>query len=584
MKRVSLITLTLFLSIIFTGTSAKSQPADVLGPGKNVKIDSIQSDVPTLLYASYWGGGDDDEPENMIIDNEGNIIIAGQSKSLNLPVTDGAFQTTNGGKRDIFVAKFAADYSILWATYIGGDSSDYANGLAVDNNGNIYVGGTTASLDFPVLNAFQNTLNDDDEGVLIKFNSEGTLLWSTYFGGKDDDDINGVAVDDEGRVYITGETESDDFYITPGAFQENLTGHRLCFVTRFLPDGDVIWSTFFGGNDEENGNDIIVDRNQDIIIIGEAYSIDCPITPGFYQDSIAGSDDALLMKMDSSGSLIFATVLGGTDDDDGRKVGVDHENNIYIIGDLISTDFPTTEGAFQSTLGGEHDAFVTKFDNSGQLIWSTYLGGELFEFVYGIDVDNVGTVYVYGDTESEDFPVTPDALQGEMSDPDDMFITTLDSVGNIIWSTFWGGDADEDASELRFRDHKLYIVGTAENSDIPITPDAWQLTNAGGEDGYFAIFEYEVLPTGIAFMEQNDFLVYPQPASNFITVSFGDDLQNMDLQLQLYDITGKLVLSESKERGKKKYTINAEALPAGVYYLGVVSDGKRVTGKSVILR
>jgi hypothetical protein len=549
-----------------------------------VNLQLMTNDWPELAYASYWGGADDDdEAENMIIDSQGNIIIAGQTKSNDLPVTDGAFQSTEAGLRDAFVAKFAPDYSLIWATYLGGDSAEYAYGLSVDLLDNIYVCGTTESFNFPVLNAYQDTLYDDVDGFISKFQPDGTLEWSTYFGGNDDDYMSGITVDSQGRVYVTGETDSDEFPVSPDAMQtEYLAENKMCIVARFSSDGQMIWSTYFGGSTEENGGDVIVDGNDDVLVIGEAYSVDCPLSTGFFQDEIAGSDDALLLKMDSLGNMIFATVIGGTGDDDGRKVGVDSENNIYIIGDIASTDFPTTNGAFQSTNGGLHDAFVTKFGNDGQLIWSTYVGGVGDEFVYGIGVNEDGLVYVYGETASVDFPLTPEAIQSAMSTADDAFITTFDEVGDVLWSTYFGGDDDDDAAELRFHDNKLYTVGTMESTDMVTTDDAIQ-EHAGWEDVYLAVFEYEVADY-IPVQPQHSFILYPQPADNQITVEYSGEKTWNDVRFEMFNSAGMMVLSESLFSHSGQYTLNLADLPGGYYRLNIRSEGDHVCTKAVLVK
>lgn len=546
--------------------------------------DTIYGDVPQLIYATYWGGSDDDdEAENMVIDSQGSIIVAGQTKSTDLPVTAGAFQQSIVGERDIMIAKYSADNDLLWATYLGGDSSEYAYGLAVDMQDNIYVSGETESLNFPVLNAWQDTLYDDWDGFISKFDAEGTLLWSTYYGADDDDVVNGVSVDDEGRVYVCGNTESEEFPTTPGAFQEEITGWKACFVSRFTPDGDVVWCTYFNGSDEENGNDILVDPNNDIFVIGEAYSPDCPITPGFYQDEIAGSDDALLLKMDSLGTVLISTVVGGSDDDDGRKVQIDQEGNIYIIGDLVSDDFPTTDGAFQSEVGGDHDAFVSKFTNDGDLIWATYIGGDSCEYVYGCDIDQFGRVFVLGETYSGDFPTTDEALQDDLSDIADMYISTFDDIGNVQWSTYFGGNDDDDAAELRFHDGKMYVVGTCESTDMPITNDALQPDNAGWEDVYIAIFEYEeIIISGAPEIERAGFSVYPSPARDIVNVrltgSFADDHI-----VQVYNSSGSLMLTRAMQNGQDLLQLNVSSYASGNYKVVIRKGDFPVAVRSVVI-
>ena len=327
------------------------------------------------------------------------------------------------------------DPVLIYSTYLGGSSSDVAGGIAVDAAGNAYVTGGILSTDFPTTaGAFQTTLGGDLDAFVTKLNPTGSaLVYSTFLGGSAFDEGLGIAVGAAGNAYVTGDTRSTNFPITAGAFQTTLGGSAGAFVTKLNPAGSaLVYSTYLGGSNNDDGKGIAVDLTGNAYVTGDTDSSNFPTTAGAFQTTLGGDGgDAFVTKLNPAGSaLIYSTYLGGSGLDRGLGVAVDASGNAYVTGDTRSTNFPTTAGAFQTTLDGFADAFVTKLNPTGSaLIYSTYLGGISFDEGLGIAVDSSGNAYVTGDTTSADFPTTTGAFQASAGGALDVFVAKFAEIG-----------------------------------------------------------------------------------------------------------------------------------------------------------
>ncbi len=238
-----------------------------------------------------------------------------------------------------------------------------------------------------------------------------SLEYSSYFGGIGIDVANAIAVDAGGDAYITGETYSADLPTTSGAFQATYTDEEA-FVTKLSADGgSLAYSTYLGSSSQGYG--IAVDSSGDTYITGNTSSGSFPVTPGAYQTTYGGDFDAFVTKLSADGgSLVYSTYLGGSSGEEGYAIALDSSGEAWITGGTGSGDFPVTFDASQPSLGGKDDAFVTQVSAAGSsLLYSTYLGGSSYEEGKGIGVDSSGDAYIAGDTESTDFPVTAGAYQ-----------------------------------------------------------------------------------------------------------------------------------------------------------------------------
>jgi hypothetical protein len=386
---------------------------------------------------------------------------------------------------------------LIYSTYIGGTGSEFSNAIAIDNSGNAYITGNTTSTNYDTTaGAFQTIYGGGLQGgdvFVTKLNSMGTaLIFSTYIGGSNDDLGRAIAVDDLGNVYITGETTSNDYDTTQGAFQTTFGGgYYDVFVSKLNSTGTaLIYSTYLGGSYMDGGNSIAIDGSGNAYITGWTNSSDFVTTSGAFQTTYAGGGDFFVTKLNSSGtSLIYSTYIGGSSYDEGFGIAIDSIGNAYITGRTTSTDYDITSGAFQTTYGGgTYDVFVTKLNSTATgLIYSTYIGGSSYDEGYSIAIDGSGNAYIAGSTESNDFDVTSGAFQttkdGGTYDSD-IFVTKLNSTGTtLVYSTYIGGNNGDYAYAISLDNFgNAYITGNTWSTDFDITPDAYQTSNEGQHD------------------------------------------------------------------------------------------------------
>jgi hypothetical protein len=320
-----------------------------------------------------------------------------------------------------------------------------------------------------------------------------TLVYSSYLGGSSDDLGSAVAVDALGNAYVTGETFSADFPTTSGAFQSVKPGDvSNAFVTKLNAAGSaVVYSTYLGGNDLNgvSGRGIAVDASGNAYVRGFTNSIDFPTTPGAFQRTFGGGEDAFVTKLNASGSaLVYSTYLGGSGFDggfDGGGIAIDAAGNAYVTGTTTSGDFPTTPGAFQTTpgdgFGRVQDAFVSKLNAAGSaLVYSTYLGAT-DTGGFGIAVDAKGNAFVAGFTNSADFPTTPGAFQTTYGGLGEAFVTKLNIAGSgLLYSTYLGGSGGARATAIAVdAAGNAFVTGHTSNTNFPTTLGAFQTTCGG---------------------------------------------------------------------------------------------------------
>jgi hypothetical protein len=411
-------------------------------------VTKLNSTGTALVYSTYLGGIDYDYGSGIAVDTEGNAYVTGYTRSNNFPITAGAFQTMfadPAGSGNVFVTKInPTGTALVYSTYLGGSADELSggagNGIALDSSGSAYVTGSTRSADFPTTaGAFQSVHSGAfDNPFVTKLDPTGsTLIYSTFLG---EGTGHGIAVDSNGSAYVTGNVQGP-FPTTSGAVQRTSGG---VFVTKLDPTGTtLIYSTLLGGG-REGGEAIAVDAEGNAYVTGYTYSANFPTTPGAFQPIFGdafdppnrfGPDpDAFVTKLNPAGSaLVYSTYLGGSGTEFGRGIAVDASGNAYVTGSTDSVNFPTTPGAFQPTLGGTYDAFVTKLHSTGAvLVYSTYLGGVDADSGQGIALDANANAYVAGSTASKDFPITAGAFQPVFSDALNRFPVPDAFVAKIV--------------------------------------------------------------------------------------------------------------------------------------------------------
>ncbi len=421
---------------------------------------------PVLVYANYFGGAGQETTAGIAVDPLGSVYVTGSfSTSPGFPVTPNAFQKTQNnanGNGEVFITKFTADGAgMVYSTLLGGSSSDVSTGLGIDTAGNAYVVGWTSSADFPVRNAFQSTLRGFPNAFVTKLNATGSdLLYSTFFGGTSNFDFGtDIAVDSSGNAYITGDTTSINFPVTPGALRtthirlQTFTGDRDGFVAKFNTNlsgaASLVYSTFCDVRAPFS-------NSVDIDVAGNAYV----------------SGDARVQKLNSSGSALLysftlpdatANIAIGHHTTD---IAVDSSGQAYVTGFTDSKGFQIVNGFQPAFDGGVYDGFLAKLNASGTaLLYSTYLGGQDVDVAFALEVDAAGHAYLVGYAASVDFPVR-DAFQTiKLGGGSDIFVARIDTnssgSNSLIFSTYYGAtNHDEMAAGVALDpEGNIYVTG-----------------------------------------------------------------------------------------------------------------------------
>jgi hypothetical protein len=451
---------------------------------------------PVLTYSTFLGGTDSDFGRDIFVDSNGNAYITGRTASVDFPLQNPK-QTTRSGFSDVFITKLnASGTAVIYSTYLGGSGSEFGSSIAVDSNGNAYVGGYADSNNFPTVNPIQ-PFGGFIDCFITKLDATGAnLVYSTYLGGTDYEYVFGLALDATGSVYVTGFTQSTDFPTT-NPLQASRSGGSDAFVTKLNPSGNSkVYSTYLGGNSYEEGDAIAVDSAGNAYITGYTYSSDFP-RANASQPVFGGSIDAFVSKLSANGTaLVYSTFLGGFSDDSGRGIAIDSSGNAYVCGNTQSSNFPTLNPAQPALNGFSTDSFVTKLNASGTISgYSTFLGGAGGESAADIAVDSAGNAYMTGSTSSTDFPVIQ-PLQPSNGGSSDVYITKLSAAnGALVFSTYLGGfDSDVGEAIAVNAGGSIFVTGSAggelggsPNSaiDFPTTQNAFQ-TGIDGENAFVA--------------------------------------------------------------------------------------------------
>jgi hypothetical protein len=391
-------------------TLPTSNPAQSFNLGSvAVFVAKLNPSGTGLEYCTYMGGSDDDRAYGIAVDSTGAAYVTGTTTSPDFP-TRYPEQSRLEGSRNAFVFKLnPAGDMLVFSTFLGGSGADTANGIAVDASGNSYVVGDTTSLNFPAT-GFQTANQGSQDAFVAKLNANGEqLLFSTYLGGAGSDHGGAIAVDSSGTVYVTGSTWSSNFPVE-NAFQTTIAGPCNAYIARLSSNGNTLmFSTYLGGSGctmsyPESGQGIALDAQGDTYVAGVTSSSNFPLLNAV-QPQLLGSTDAFVAKVNSSGSLLFSTFMGGSGVDVGNAIALDASGAVYVVGYTYSTDFPVTAGALRTANAGSCDAFLFKLSPTGNaLLYATYLGGSGADTASGVAIDTSGNVYLGGWTLSPNFP------------------------------------------------------------------------------------------------------------------------------------------------------------------------------------
>ena len=443
---------------------------------------------PSLDYSTFLGGSSHEIGYSVAVDSAGNAYVTGFTQSPNFPTTAGAFDRTGSATNDLdaFVTKLNSNgTALVYSTFLGGSNFEWGRSIAVDGAGNAYIAGQTKSSNFPTTGgAFDRTFNvdtcprcgiDQYDAFVAKLNAAGSgLVYSTFLGGFDLDDALAIAIDGSGNAYVGGETGSSNFPVTAGAFDTTRNGAFDAFVTKLNAAGSaLVYSTYLGGLEVDFIEDTVVDGSGNAYLVGSTRSADFPTSPGAFDTTHNGMFDAFVAALNSTGSaLLYSTFVGGSDFDSGEGLALDAAGEAYVVGGTLSSEFPTTPGAFDRTFSGSA-GFVTKVNAAGSaLVYSTFLRGAGASAVV---VDAIGNAWLAGGTSSPGFPATPDAFDPSFNGVSDAIVAALNADGSaLVYATFLGGTNTENGNDLAFDPGgNVIVAGHTYSADFPTTAGAF---------------------------------------------------------------------------------------------------------------
>ncbi|HVZ41996.1 MAG TPA: hypothetical protein VHI13_22140, partial [Candidatus Kapabacteria bacterium] len=461
---------------------------------------------PSVMWSTYFGGSGFDRCETTISPIGGGtldvahagpacmagpdslITICGYAYSTNFPVTPGVVQVVHAGAAstaDCFVARLTLRGTRVWATYIGGSSSEEAGSITVDDQANTTLAAQTQSPDYPVTPGAFNATYAGPSGaaVITRLDAAGRLVWSTFFNGAALTTITHLG---SGDIVVGGQGTSV-VQPTAGAFQvaPPPAGMATGLLARFTNGGARVWCTFLGGTQTNanlcDGVTVVCSGPGDTLAVcGVAVSTDFPVTAGAFQSILSGADDSFIARFDSGGRRIWTTLYGGTGNDHACGMAVDARGDAVVSGYTDSPDFPTSPGAFQNSLRGSSDGYVLRLDRNGARRFATRVGGSGPDVACAVDIDRSGALWL-GTWTAFGFDImTPDAFQPVAGGSLDAGVVKLDSGGAFLFASNLGGSGLEYVGGICATSFGCVLYGWTTSADFPVTPGAFQTGIPGG--------------------------------------------------------------------------------------------------------
>ena len=567
-------------------------------------VQGEKNNPEALLWGTYLGGGAEDICYAIAQDGAGDHVLTGTTYSPDFPVTPGAFDPSYSDYRDVFVAKLSSTGSeLLWCTFMGGSLNDYGFALALDASGNPVLTGYTRSNNFPSTpGAFDPTFNgtSNDNAFVAKLSSSGdALLWSTFLGRSSNG--HGLALDSYGNPVVVGMAQHPDFPTTVGAYDTSHNGGWDVFVSKLSASGSVLlWSTFIGGDTDDRGFAIALDSSDNPVVTGWTWSSTFPTTPGALQTTFQGGTyDAFVSKLTSTGSaLLWSTFLCGSSNDRGQAIVLDAANNPIVTGQTGSTNFPTTPDAYQPIKSTGYDVFVAKLSSTGtDLLWGTFIGGHSAEMGKALVLDAAGNPVVTGQTDSNNFPTTPDGYDTTHNWSDDVFIAKFSSDGSeLLHCTFLGGGQGDQGNGIVLDSAgNAVVAGRTTSSNFPTTPGAYDTDANGNSDVFVAKLTIGGTATSVTEPAAADFSVFmpamPNPFRGRAVIRYSL-ARETDVDLGIYDLRGRLVAPLAAGRrsaGAHSETwdgrdVHGRLAAAGIYLARLRADGRQYQERITMLR
>ena len=534
---------------------------------------SLSAQDPTFEWSKSIGGLQSDIGNDITTDDAGNVYQVGYfMASVDFKPGDADARFTSRGYMDIFIQKMDAEGQILWVKQIGGGSEEYGVKIVTDVDGNVYVTGMFAyTVDFdPGPGVYNLTATKDYDIHVFKLDTDGNFLWAKQIGGNRNDYGKGITLDSDSNVYVTGFfRETVDFDPGPDVYNLTEVGKSDIFLLKLDTDGNFIWVKQIAGTQSEYGNDLAVDKNDNIYMTGTfKATTDFDPSAATFELTSTGNEDVFVLKMDKDGNFIWVRQLGSVGPMDALGISVDSEGSVYTTGSFMGTvDLDPGAGNRIFTTRGGFDVFIQKMDLNGNFLWGHAMGGPGDDFGYSITNDVNGKAYVIGHfSNTANFDSGAGQLNLTSLGGMDIFILQFHSNGEFGWLERAGG-ALNDYGYAIFAgyDGSIYATGSFNGqADFNQRGSDGVLTSKGDFDCFMLKLSVEIL--GMEESSLSDrLLIYPNPTKDNVSVTFKSEQPKVSVRL--LSLKGQKLM-EKQFSNTKKITL-ALNQPNGLYLLEI---------------
>ncbi len=471
-------------------------------------------------FVTYTGDDGSDDMRGICVDQDKNTYCIHQTNSASLTTTPAAISTTFNGFYDAYINKFDSCGNLVWATYLGTTNFESGEKICMSPDGNIVFTGYSNGNGLPTLAAYQATNNGNYDCFVGKINPNGNLIWLTYFGKSGSEFAYDIKTDATGNIFIGGTTTSTNL-ATSGAFQTTHGGATDAYIAKFNSNGSLVWCTYYGGSSSEDIHALTIDNSSNIIGVGESHSFNLSTSAGCLQSTKNNLADIYILKLDNTGNRIFSTYFGGNAIDDCNGLTTDNTDNIYIGGQTQSTDFTVTAGATQTTNAGSTDMIIAKLTPTGSLMYCSYYGGASNDIITRAQNYNNQIYFLGSSSSPTMPVVAAGSNSVLTNQQNHFLITSNYNCNIQLAKYFGGNINGADiSSDLAISKNTISISGKSTSTMYPVTSGAYQTTQKGNEDGVLAKLAYTNTLSTVSLEKNkiNTFNVYPNPTNDFIFI------------------------------------------------------------------
>jgi hypothetical protein len=552
--------------------------------------------LPTFQWAKQMGGNSPDYGQSIAVDASGNVYTTGAFEgAVDFDPGSGSTILNATGGSQVFVTKFDSNGNFVWAKNMGpsaGSLSAYGMSIKLDALNNVYTTGYfqgTADFD-PGVGVFNlTTAGFSDDVFISKLDSSGNFRWAKQIGGSSYESGLSISLDSLGYIYTSGFFEGTvDF--DPGAGIFNLTpvGPHDSFISKLDTSGNFVWAKSIettGGY--SNIWSLATDATGNLFVTGTFQgTADFDPNGGVFNFASAGSDDIFISKLDSSGNMIWANRIGGSLSDWGTSILMEAFADLYISGRFSgAVDFNPGTGVSVLTSAGGEDAYIAKFDTSGNFIWARSVGGASNDASQSITSDQVGNIYSTGRFESTaDFDPNSGIANITATGFQDIFVLELDSAGNFVWVKNIGGTAYNGGNSIVVDFlNNIYTTGYfSGTTDFNTDAGTMNLTSAGGSYDIY-VHKMNQVPLGInQYSHSDNIVVYPNPSSGHFSIGYKLS-ESEKARFIIYDVTGRTIFESTLKCGDQVESIADLKLANGVYPYKIISSENTILEQSKLI-